>query len=173
MSVEIENTSRNDIVNPEQGLMDGKETSSLNPSSEKMENKSLNDRVERKSKRNSKNKMVFKEGTLVSASQRLVASSVRKLNLVARMIRGVKASKAVSQLAFSPKKVAYDVRKVLMSGIANAENNHGLDIDALYVKEAYVGKSMMLKRFSPRARGRGNRINKEYSKITIVLGECE
>lgn len=121
----------------------------------------------------SKSGVKYNDSVLAVASQRLIKSSVRKLNLVAKMIRGVKASKAVSQLAFCPKKVSYDVRKVLMSAIANAENNHGLDIDALYVKEAYVGKAMTLKRFSARAKGRGTRINKEFSKITVVLCEGE
>jgi len=114
-------------------------------------------------------KVKYDESVLVVAKNKMIKSSVTKLNLVAAMIRGLKASKAISALTFCNKKVAYDVKKVVMSGIANAENNHNLDIDSLYVKEAYVGKSVTLKRFSPRARGRGNRILKPFSKITVVL----
>lgn len=114
-------------------------------------------------------KVKYDESVLVVARNKMIKSSVTKLNLVAEMIRGLKASKAVSALTFCNKKVAYDVKKVVMSGVANAENNYNLDIDSLYVKEAYVGKAMTLKRFSARAKGRGNRLLKEFSKITVVL----
>ena len=89
------------------------------------------------------------------AMDRSVRSSAQKLNLVASSIRGMDASKALLQLQFSRKRIAADVKKVLQSAIANAENNHDLDIDRLVVSEAYVGKALVMKRFRPRARGRG------------------
>ena len=99
--------------------------------------------------------------------------SPQKLNLVLQMIRNEKADKAVSMLQFSKKRISMDVQKALKSGIANAENNHSLDIDKLYVKEAYVGKSIVMKRFHARARGRGARILKPFSHLTIILSEKE
>lgn len=116
----------------------------------------------------------FKEGGKpVRADARLVKSSPRKLNLVIKAIRGNAVRSAQAFLSFCSRPVARDVRKVLDSAIANAENNYLMDIDSLYVKEAYVGKGMMLKRFSPRAKGRGVRIRKRFSKFTIILGEVE
>jgi large subunit ribosomal protein L22 len=104
-----------------------------------------------------------------------VATTVRgspyKLNLVAGLIRGRKAEDAVTLLTFSRKAMAVDVRKCLQSAIANAENNHNLDVDQLWVKEASVGKSITMKRFSPRARGRSSRIIKPFAKIRIVVTE--
>ena len=100
-----------------------------------------------------------------------IRGSARKLNLVATMIRGRKVEEALSILQFSPKAMADDVRKVLASAIANAENNHNLDVDALVVAEASVGKSISLKRFSPRARGRSSRIVKPFSRVRIVVRE--
>jgi len=97
--------------------------------------------------------------------------SPTKLNLVAEMIRGMKVSDALAQLHFSHKRIAVDVRKTLQSAIANAENNHNLNVDSLVVKEAWVGKSMVLKRFHARARGRGAQILKPYSHLTIVVRE--
>jgi large subunit ribosomal protein L22 len=97
--------------------------------------------------------------------------SPQKLGLVAQSIRGLQVSDALVQLEFSPKRISGDVKKLLESAVANAENNHGLDIDALYVKEAWVGKAMVLKRFHARARGRGARIVKPFSNITIVVKE--
>jgi large subunit ribosomal protein L22 len=106
-----------------------------------------------------------------------VATSVRgsayKLNLVAGLIRGKKAGDALSILSFSTKAMAEDVRKVLASAIANAENNHNLDVDALVVKEASVGKSITMKRWTPRARGRSARIMKPFSRIRIVVREAD
>ncbi len=99
--------------------------------------------------------------------------SPQKLNLVLQMIRNERADKAVSMLQFSKKRISMDVQKALKSGIANAENNHSLDIDKLYVKEAYVGKSIVMKRFHARARGRGARILKPFSHLTIILSEKE
>ena len=98
-------------------------------------------------------------------------TSPQKLNLVLGMIRREKADKAISILQFSRKRISQDVEKALRSVIANAENNHSLDIDNLYVKEAFVGKSIVMKRFHARARGRGARILKPFSHLTIVLAE--
>ena len=97
--------------------------------------------------------------------------SPQKLNLVAAMIRGMDANKAIATLSFSRRRIANDVKKVLQSAIANAENNHSLDVDRLYVKEAHVGKGLVMKRFKARARGRGARILKPFSHLTIVVGE--
>lgn len=97
--------------------------------------------------------------------------SPRKLNLVAQMIRGMDVSTALTQLAFSSKRIANDVKKGLQSAVANAENNHNLNVDALYVKEAYVGKNLVMKRTHTRARGRAARIVKPLANLTIVLQE--
>jgi large subunit ribosomal protein L22 len=107
--------------------------------------------------------------TEANAIGRMLRTSPRKLNLVAQQIRGMKAERALAELAFSRKRIAQDVRKVLQSAIANAENNHALDVDELIVAEAHVGKAMVLKRFSPRARGRAGRIEKLFSNFTIVV----
>ncbi len=104
---------------------------------------------------------------------RNLRTSPTKLNLVAEMIRGMKVQDALTQLAFSNKRISQDVRKTLQSAIANAENNHNLNVDALVVKEAWVGKGMVLKRFHARARGRGARILKPHSHLTIVVRESE
>jgi len=97
--------------------------------------------------------------------------SPQKLNEVATMIRGMTASKALAALSFSRRRIAGDVKKTLQSAISNAENNHSLDVDRLIVREAYVGKGLVMKRFHARARGRGARILKPYSHLTIVVGE--
>ncbi len=102
---------------------------------------------------------------------RMVRISPQKLNLVAQLIRGKKVSGALADLQFSRKRIAHEVKKTLESAIANAENNHSLDVDDLVVAEAYVGKAMVLKRFSPRARGRASRIEKPFSNLTIVVRE--
>jgi large subunit ribosomal protein L22 len=98
-------------------------------------------------------------------------TSARKLNLVAQSIRGLPVQRALNELEFSPKRIAVDVRKALYSAVSNAENNHNLDIDNLVVAEAYVGKNIVMKRFSARARGRASRIEKPFSEITIVVRE--
>jgi large subunit ribosomal protein L22 len=100
-----------------------------------------------------------------------IRTSPRKLNLVAQSIRGLRAEAALNTLSFSPKRVAHSVKKVLQSAIANAENNHDLDVDDLVVTEASVGKNMVLKRFHARARGRGAAIHKPFAQITIVVEE--
>jgi large subunit ribosomal protein L22 len=102
-----------------------------------------------------------------------IRGSAQKLNLVASLIRGRKVEEALNILKFSPKAMAADVRKVLASAIANAENNHNLDVDALVVAEASVGKSISMKRFVTRARGRSSRIVKPFSRIRVVVREQE
>jgi len=99
--------------------------------------------------------------------------SPQKLNLVATMIRGMDANKALAALSFSRRRIANDVKKALQSAVANAENNHSLDVDRLYVKEAHVGKGLVMNRFKARARGRGSRILKPYSHLTIIVSEKE
>src|SRR5215211_747436 len=105
------------------------------------------------------------------AVARLLRISPQKLNLVAGLIRGKKVASALADLEFSRKRIARDVRKCLESAIANAENNHDLDVDDLVVAEAYVGKALVMKRFHARARGRGARIMKPFANLTIVVRE--
>lgn len=105
------------------------------------------------------------------AKLRMIRISPQKLNLVAQLIRGKKVDKALADLEFSHKRISGEVKKVLESAIANAENNHNLDIDNLIVSEAYVGKNFVMKRFRARARGRGARILKPFSELTIVVKE--
>lgn len=107
------------------------------------------------------------------AVSRVIRTSPQKLNLVAQSIRGKAAGDALASLTFSTRRVAGEVRKVLESAIANAENNHQLDVDRLFVKEATVGKTMVLKRFRPRARGRVGRIQKPFSNLTVIVKERE
>ena len=112
-----------------------------------------------------------KNSTSVKAVNKNVRSSPRKIALVLDYIRGKKADIALRDLNFTRKKIAIDVSKTVKSAIANAENNHQYDIDNLFVKEAYVGKSLVMKRFRPRAKGRASPIKKPFSRITIVLEE--
>jgi large subunit ribosomal protein L22 len=105
------------------------------------------------------------------AVARMLRVSPQKLNLLAQLIRGKKVDTALADLEFSRKRSAHDVRKALQSAIANAENNHSLDVDDLVVAEAHVGKALVMKRFSPRARGRAGRIEKPFSNLTIVVRE--
>ncbi|WP_274757316.1 50S ribosomal protein L22 [Pseudemcibacter aquimaris] len=107
------------------------------------------------------------------AELRMVRISPQKLNLVAGLIRGLKVEKALANLTFSKKRISTDVKKLLESAIANAENNHGLDVDNLVVAEASVGKAMVMKRFRARARGRGAKILKPFSNMRIVVREVE
>ncbi len=106
-------------------------------------------------------------------SIRMLRTSPQKLNLVAQSIRGMDAEKALISLTFNKRRVAGDVKKVLQAAIANAENNHQLDVDRLFVAEASVGRAMVMKRWRPRARGRVGRIQKPFSNMTIVLRERE
>ena len=104
---------------------------------------------------------------------RLLRTSPQKLNLVAQSIRGKSAEAALAELTFSQRRIANDVKKALQSAIANAENNHQLDVDRLYVAEAVVGKSFTMRRFRPRARGRVGKIVKPWSRLTVVVRERE
>ncbi len=107
------------------------------------------------------------------AVARMLRVSPQKLNLLAQLIRGKKVERALAELEFSRKRIALDVRKTLQSAIANAENNHSLDVDDLIVAEAHVGKALVMKRFAARARGRAGRIEKPFANITIVVREVE
>ena len=102
---------------------------------------------------------------------KMIRSSARKLNLVAELIRGKGAQAAVADLTFSKRRVAEEVKKVLQSAIANAENNHQLDVDRLYVAQATVGRALVMKRFHARARGRGARVEKPFSNMTVIVRE--
>ena len=112
-----------------------------------------------------------KNKNLVKAVNRNVRSGARKINLLLRNIRGKKADIAIRDLSFARQRIALDIKKTVQSAIANAENNNQYDIDNLYVHEAYVGKSIVLKRFRARAKGRASGIKKPYSNITIILSE--
>ncbi len=107
----------------------------------------------------------------VKAISKTVRSGARKANLVLNFIKGKKADVAIRDLDFTRKKVAIDIKKTIKSAIANAENNYQYDVDNLYVKEAYAGKSIVMKRFRPRAKGRAAGIKKPYSRVTIILEE--
>ncbi|HYH70304.1 MAG TPA: 50S ribosomal protein L22 [Methyloceanibacter sp.] len=118
-----------------------------------------------------------RERTLKENEARAVTRNIRvspqKLNLVAQLIRGKKVDRALAELTFSKKRIAKDVKKTLESAIANAENNHDLDVDALFVSEAYVGKNLVMKRLRPRARGRAARIEKPFAQMTVIVRQAE
>ena len=114
-----------------------------------------------------------KNKNIASAKAKSIKTSITKVNLVLKMIRGKKAENALNILAFSKKRISNEITKILKSAIANAENNHQLDIDKLVIKEATAGKSMVLKRFRPRARGRSGKILKPFSKVKILVQEKE
>ena len=117
--------------------------------------------------------MSEKNKNIASAKAKSLKTSITKVNLVLKMIRGKKAENALNILGFSKRRISNEITKILKSAIANAENNHQLDIDKLYIKEATVGKSMVLKRFRPRARGRSGKILKPFSKVKILVQEKE
>ena len=112
-----------------------------------------------------------KNKNIVKAINKNVRSSPRKVNLLLKNIRGKKADVAIRDLSFARQRIAFDIKKTVQAAIANAENNHQYDIDNLYIEEAYVGKSIVLKRFRPRAKGRASAIKKPYSNLTIILSE--
>lgn len=112
-------------------------------------------------------------GNEAKAVSRLLRTSPQKLNLVAQMIRGQTVDRALADLTFSRKRIARDVKKTLESAIANAENNHDLDVDSLMVAQAFVGKNLTIKRWKPRARGRAGRIVKPFAQLTVVVREVE
>src|SRR6186713_3743767 len=111
--------------------------------------------------------------TDAKAVARMLRVSPQKLNLLAQLIRGKKVAMALADLQFSQKRIATEVKKCLESAIANAENNHDLDVDELVVAEAYVGKALVMKRFHARGRGRASRVEKPFSHLTIVVREVE
>ena len=112
-----------------------------------------------------------KNKNIVKAINKNVRSSPRKINLLLKNIRGKKADIVIRDLSFARQRIARDIKKTVQSAVANAENNNQYDIDNLYVKEAYVGKSLVLKRFRPRAKGRASGIKKPYSTLTTILSE--
>ena len=118
-----------------------------------------------------------RERSLSASEAKSVARNLRvspqKLNLVAGLIRGKKVNAALADLEFSKKRIAQDVRKCVMSAVANAENNHGLDVDDLVVAEAWVGKNLVMKRFAARGRGRSSQIQKPFAQITVVVREAK
>ena len=115
--------------------------------------------------------MVNNNKNTVKAVNKNVRSSPRKINILLKNIRGKKADIAIRDLSFARQRIAFEIKKTLQSAIANAENNNQYDIDNLYIKEAYVGKSIVLKRFRARAKGRASPIKKPYSNLTIILSE--
>ena len=112
-----------------------------------------------------------KNKDIVRAVNRNVRSSPRKINLLLKNIRGKKVDIAIRDLSFARQRIAFDIKKTIQSAIANAENNYQYDIDNLHIKEAFVGKSIVLKRFRPRAKGRASPIKKPYTNLTIILSE--
>jgi len=114
-----------------------------------------------------------KNKNLIKAINRNIRSSPRKVNLILKHIRGKKADIAIRDLSFARQRVAFHIKKTVQAAISNAENNFQYDIDNLYVKEAYVGKSLVLKRFRARAKGRASGIKKPYSNVTIILSEMK
>ena len=114
---------------------------------------------------------MIKNKNTVKAINKNVRSSPRKVNVILKHIRGKKADIAIRDLSFARQRIAHDIKKTLQSAVANAENNFQYDIDNLYVQEAFVGKSIVLKRFRPRAKGRASAIKKPYSNVTIILSE--
>ena len=111
------------------------------------------------------------EVNLAKAVNKNVRSSPRKINLILKSITGLGVNDAIRNLTFTRKRIAQDIKKTVQSAISNAENNYQYDVDRLYVKEAYVGKSIVLKRFRPRAKGRASAIKKPFSNVTIILSE--
>jgi large subunit ribosomal protein L22 len=114
---------------------------------------------------------MIEKDNLIKAVNKNVRSGSRKANLILNFIKGKKVEVAIRDLEFTRKKVAEDIKKTVKSAIANAENNYQYDIDNLYVKEAYIGKSIVMKRFRPRAKGRASPIKKPFSRVTIILEE--
>ena len=113
----------------------------------------------------------MEKSNLVKAINKNVRSGARKANLILNFIKGKKVDVAIRDLEFTRKKVAIDIKKTVQSAISNAENNYQYDIDNLYIKEAYVGKSIVMKRFRPRAKGRAAPIKKPFSRVTVILEE--
>ena len=138
-----------------------------------VEENKINEETNKKNikKKNIVNEDVKKENDFAKVYLKSIRVSPKKLNVIISPIRGLNVERALNYLSFSQKRISYQIKKALQSAIANAENNHQLDVDKLYVHEASVGKGMVMKRFRPRAKGRGVRILKPFSNLTIKLKE--
>ena len=137
-----------------------------------VEENKINEETNKKSKKkNIVNETIKKDNDFAKVYLKSMKVSPKKLNIIISPIRGLNVEKALNYLSFSQKRISYQIKKALQSAIANAENNHQLDVDKLYVHEASVGKGLVMKRFRPRAKGRGARILKHFSNLTIKLKE--
>ena len=137
-----------------------------------VEEDKINEETNKKSKKkNIVNETIKKDNDSAKVYLKSIKVSPKKLNIIISPIRGLNVEKALNYLSFSQKRISYQIKKALQSAIANAENNHQLDVDKLYVHEASVGKGLVLKRFKPRAKGRGVRVLKHFSNLTIKLKE--
>ena len=137
-----------------------------------VEEDKINEETNKKSKKkNIVNETIKKDNDSAKVYLKSIKVSPKKLNIIISPIRGLIVEKALNYLSFSQKRISYQIKKALQSAIANAENNHQLDVDKLYVHEASVGKGLVMKRFKPRAKGRGARILKHFSNLTIKLKE--
>jgi len=137
-----------------------------------VEEDKINEETNKKSKKkNIVNETIKKDNDFAKVYLKSIKVSPKKLNIIISPIRGLNVEKALNYLSFSQKRISYQIKKALQSAIANAENNHQLDVDKLYVQEASVGKGLEMKRFKPRAKGRGVRIIKHFSNLTIKLKE--
>ena len=137
-----------------------------------VEEDKINEETNKKSKKkNIVNETIKKDNDFAKVYLKSMKVSPKKLNIIISPIRGLNVEKALNYLSISQKRISYQIKKALQSAIANAENNHQLDVDKLYVHEASVGKGLVMKRFRPRAKGRGARILKHFSNLTIKLKE--
>ena len=137
-----------------------------------VEKNKTDDEINKKNKKkNVVNEIAKKDNDFARVYLKSIKVSPKKLNIIISPIRGLNAEKALNYLSFSQKRISYQIKKALQSAIANAENNHALDIDKLYVDEAFVGKNMVMKRWRARARGRAAKILKPFSQLTIILKE--
>ena len=137
-----------------------------------VEEDKINEETNKKNKKkNIVNETIIKDNDFAKVYLKSMKVSPKKLNIIISPIRGLNVEKALNYLSFSQKRISYQIKKALQSAIANAENNHQLDVDKLYVHEASVGKGLVMKRFKPRAKGRGARILKHFSNLTIKLKE--
>ena len=137
-----------------------------------VEENKINEELNKKNKKkNIVNENIKKDNEYAKVYLKSIRVSPKKLNIIISPIRGLNVEKAQNYLSFSQKRISYQIKKALQSAIANAENNHQLDVDKLYVQEASVGKGLVLKRFKPRAKGRGVRVLKHFSNLTIKLKE--
>lgn len=137
-----------------------------------VEEDKINEETNKKSKKkNIVNETIKKDNDSAKVYLKSIKVSPKKLNIIISPIRGLIVEKALNYLSFSQKRISYQIKKALQSAIANAENNHQLDVDKLYVHEASVGKGLVMKRFKPRAKGRGVRVLKHFSNLTIKLKE--